>query len=91
MLQFKEYLERAEYIKRCMDGKQEVSHTAGNGEGPTQKSRPNGGGGGGGGGGKDDVSTHNSEPIWSVSYSNDSCPKARFACPIASSLYNLEC
>ena len=53
-LQFKEYLERAEYIKKCIDGKQEVSHSAGNGEGPSQKSRPNGGGGGGGGG-KDDV------------------------------------
>ena len=52
-MQFKEYLERAEYIKKCMDGKQEVQHTAGNGEGPTQKSRPNGGGGGG----KDDVSS----------------------------------
>lgn len=39
-----------------MDGKQEVQNTAGNGEGPSQKSRPNGGGGGGGnGGGKDDV------------------------------------
>lgn len=51
--QFKEYLERAEYIKKCMDGKQEVQQSSGNGVGPSQKSKPSGGGGGGGG--KDDV------------------------------------
>lgn len=53
-LQFKEYLERAEYIKKNMDGKQEEHHTSGNGIGPSQKSKPSGGGGGGG---KDEVIT----------------------------------
>ena len=62
-LQFKEYLDRAEYIKKCMDGKQEDPHVSGNGEGPSTKSRPNGGGGGGGGGGgKDDVHPRTSSP-----------------------------
>lgn len=52
-MQFKEYLERAEYLKRILDGRQEETHTPQNGVGPGQKSRPPGGGGGGG---KDDVS-----------------------------------
>lgn len=50
-LQFKEYLERAEYLKKCISERQEEAHAAQNGVGPTQKSKP-----GGGGGGKDEVS-----------------------------------
>ena len=43
--QFKEYLERAEYIKSVIDGQVTVPQASGTG----QKARPNGAGGGGGG------------------------------------------
>lgn len=48
--QFKEYLERAEYLKSIIDGQQPVTNAPANGANAAQKSRP----GGGGGGGKDD-------------------------------------
>lgn len=46
--QFKEYLERAEYLKTIIDGQQPVTNAPANGANAAQKSRP------GGGGGKDD-------------------------------------
>lgn len=45
--QFKEYLDRAEFIKGLLDGQQTVEPSAANGT-VGQKVRPPGGGGGGG-------------------------------------------
>ena len=52
-LQFKEYLDRAEYIKGILDGRQPAEEASGqNGAAAAKGPRPGGGGGGGGGDGK---------------------------------------
>jgi vacuolar protein-sorting-associated protein 4 len=50
---FKEYLERAEYLKGVLDGRQENPPAAANGSAATAQKKK-GAGGGGGGGGEDD-------------------------------------
>ncbi|EFN55151.1 hypothetical protein CHLNCDRAFT_134244 [Chlorella variabilis] len=52
---FKEYLDRAEYIKGILDGRQPAEEASGqNGAAAAKGPRPGGGGGGGGGDGKQD-------------------------------------
>ena len=51
---FKEYLERAEYLKTVVDGRQENPPAPANGAGATAQKKKGAGGGGGSGNGEDD-------------------------------------
>jgi tetratricopeptide (TPR) repeat protein len=51
---FKEYLERAEYLKTVLEGRQENPPAAANGAAATAQKKKGAGGGGGGGNGEDD-------------------------------------